>query len=365
MNSPGSSSEDNSISPYLHDSDQRWTPGPVALRAKAEEEAFWKNFQPHANRKQQSSRRIKKKRKSKQPKITAKFEMKISEDGYPLKDCEYEPLERKMVYRPKGYTEILRCPLRKHHCIDCHLKPCIVETFDDEVREKCRQMHREGKTPNQILAHTKLFFSRKHCRLFKIRYTKQYQPPSCVVGRLDDVKFVYFDDDSECDSSGSEREFEFENGDTVPFACVRDWQVGDPPMEMIVENHKARKVKQPPPPKAPFNADDIIAELEELTQKSRMNKIDWESLESSDEEDNHSDGVLQFLSDDSSDDEELAEGWTSNCKSSPLPKFHTAEQLGIDPLMQRLEVVHGGDNGIEFVRVVSKSRVQVKRLHHS
>ena len=40
--------DDEFISPYLHDSDPRWKPGPVAIRAKAEEDALFERFQPHA-----------------------------------------------------------------------------------------------------------------------------------------------------------------------------------------------------------------------------------------------------------------------------------------------------------------------------
>ena len=356
----GDDVDDESISPYLHDSDPRWRPGPVAIRAKAMEDAFFDRFQPHVNRKKTSARRTKKKKNNnKQPKITAKFSWKLSEDGYPLKDCEFEPLENKMVYRPKGYSEISRCPLRKHHCIDCHLKPCIVETFDDDSRKMCAQWHREGKTPNQIMSQTRLFFSRKHCRLFKMRYTKNYIPPACVQEKLGDVRYVYFDDPSDDESSGSEREFEFENGDKVPFGCVRDREVGDPPMEMIVESYKRHvDTKKDSNRKIPlYDADEIIAELEELTQKSRMNKIDWDALESSDEEagDNYSDGCLQFLSD-SSDDEASMDNGTVGRSCPVLPQFHSAEQLGIDPLFQSLEVIRKGSNGMEFVRVVSKSR---------
>ena len=243
--------------------------------------------------------------------------------------------------------------------MNCHLKPCIVETFDDDSRKMCAQWHREGKTPNQILSQTRLFFSRKHCRLFKTRYNKHYQVPACVQEKLGDVRYVYFDDSSDDKSSGSEREFEFENGDKVPFSCVRDWQEGDPPMEMIVESYKNKvnPKKESNCKISSYNADEIIAELEELTQRSRMNKIDFDALESSDEEagGNYSDGCLQFLSD-SSDEESSMDGGTGGKVCPLIPQFHSAEQLGIDPLLQSLEVIRKGSNGMEFVRVVSKSR---------
>ena len=94
-----------------------------------------------------------------------------------------------------------------------------------------------------------------------------------------------------------------------------------------------------------------------------MNKIDFDALESSDEEaeDHYSDGCLQFLSD-SSDEEGSMEGVTTGRVCPLIPQFHSAEQLGIDPLLQSLEVIHKGSNGIEFVRVVSKSRMAVSRL---
>ena len=359
-------SDDEEISPYLHDSDTRWKPGPVALRAKAEEDAMFDRIFPAANRvPAKIARKRKKNKPNKQPKITTKFDLKRSVDGYPLKDCEYEPLEDKLVYRPRGYIDICRCVLRKVHCVDCHLKPCIIRTFGDETREIARDMNREGKSLSQILSSSRLFLCRKICKLFKVRYTKKYVPPSCVMEFLRDIDWVYRDDSSDDESSGSEAEFELGNGKVVPFSIVHNRQEGDPPLDMLADNHMrqiARSVIETKSiaaiaPKVDLMSIDpeaIVAELESIPRVSS----DGAGMDSTDDETVNQGGCALAFFDEESSEEEDDVSTGDDVSLSPKilsqnnAKFHNIEDMGVDPSFHKLEVIKGNQS-LEFVRVVS------------
>ena len=188
-----------------------YKPGPAALEYFAELKRL-ENRGPI--KPPPAKKRRKPRRKNPQRKIKNYFKDATNEDGYPLKHCEYEPEEGKMVYRPPNYGDEYDSRLPRHHCECCHLKPCILVVHGKGASDACFQLDRkdDSASAEKIVAEGEKFFMRKYCKYMKIRYSKKVPIPDCAQDRIDDFLYEWRldkEDSSDEDSDGSEEENEF------------------------------------------------------------------------------------------------------------------------------------------------------------
>ena len=127
-----------------------------------------------------------KRKKNPQPKIDKCFPIAVNEDGYPLKYCEFEPLENKVVYRPPGYAEGYTRAME--HCQYCHLKPCVLSVYKKEAMDMELEAAKGGAKADKIAAETEKFFVKKVCKFMKRRYSRKVPVPECVQEQVDDTR---------------------------------------------------------------------------------------------------------------------------------------------------------------------------------
>ena len=288
--------------------DADYVPGPAgqefleemaSLKQKLENKPRYR----YPKRKSTASRR---KSAPSQPKIDRCFKPKTNEDGYPLKLCEFEPLENRMVYRPPGYADGWK--FVEYHCTECHLKPCILDVYSNDVLEVRGELFRAGADYTKIAKENQRFFMRKLCKHMKKRYSLKVPVPGCVLESTENVSVTYmniqrsfdvetdpgeesddeevefgntesgdggvecdapvaFDgnrgndrdkllsvpkwlmeesdvDESETDDDEPGAERAFLEGAYIPRSLLRDREVGDPPLEDVVKAHKGRVTRQ-------------------------------------------------------------------------------------------------------------------------
>jgi hypothetical protein len=175
------------------------------------------------------------------------FQQKQNEDGYPMKLCTYEPLEKRFVYRPPGYGVN---SAGGKHCCDCHLKPCVAEEYRDETSDFFFNLQIVENKPDLVAQEkTLVFLHRKYCKAIKRRYLKKLKPPQCIPESV--AGFSYFfrgfeehDEEEEAgEEAGDETEFRFDYGDgsfgnetdeddnVTLLSLHRDHECGDAPVE--------------------------------------------------------------------------------------------------------------------------------------
>ena len=380
------------VNPHLHDSDTRYKPGPVALAAaewnRRAEERF---FAPISRKPTRRKGRPRKKKKVSQPKIDKIFDIQKNEDGYPIKDCEFEPVEGKHVYRPPGYAA--NYPYPKLHCEHCHLKPCLVSLHFDESREKRKELWDEEKTGSYILSETRMFFSKEWCKLFHVRYSKGFKPPSCVVELLEHVQRTFCEEirsDGDSLDSDSETELHFDNIGVLPKGTARDWQDGDPPAQLLANSYQLRAKSMGKIDEEKTNEEDsisseemefdgVVMEPDERCKPSyklpncvKTNKRQRghgrnKAIAKKGKAAKKGNGrkrlslhdIIDFDSDSSEDDSlsQLVE------KRKQMERSLLLEGMGPDASLYKLDVICSNDTGLEFVKVVKKSTsVRVNRV---
>lgn len=256
----------------------------------------------NATKKPKPPKRPKARKPDSQMKVKHFFQTKVNEDGYPMGLCEYEPMERRHVYRPPGYGE------NKHnrwfhegaHCSTCHLKPCITFEYFQETDEFFFDQNiAKEKSVAVCVADTTWFLQKLYCKTMNRRYLKKEIPPSCIRERVDslrnyadedgeddvesrlsiDTQAIYefctkerwnnkkiplhiyyknqrFKDDeekrlaseklgsSEGDSQSDSDEDSDDDDDDFPLSVLRDHQLGDPPVEEKIAHYRTKKAQQ-------------------------------------------------------------------------------------------------------------------------
>ena len=199
--------------------EELYKPGRAALEYFEELDRIKEKFKPPVY-KFPAKKTNKGRRRNPQRKIKSFFKDATNEDGYPLKHCEYEPEEGKMVYRPPNYGEEYDSRLPRHHCECCHLKPCILVVHGKGATDACFQLDRkdDSASAEKIVAEGEKFLMRKYCKYMKIRYSKKVPIPDCVQDRIEDFLYEWRldkEDSSEEEVSDEEREFADEQHDDM------------------------------------------------------------------------------------------------------------------------------------------------------
>ena len=190
----------------------------------------------------------KKNKKNAQLKINQFYPDKENGEGYPLKHCQYEPTEGRMVYRPPGYGDdpsIKWHHRQPPHCLSCHLKPCITtDRFNEMSDQASTQKILEKKPKAVVIDATNKSLMRHYCKLMKRPYHKNLKPPVCVTDFSN--RLVFSDTESDTESidhfifndTDSDDDSIFNNEYYFPkYLCtslLRDRQIGDPPMKELV-----------------------------------------------------------------------------------------------------------------------------------
>jgi hypothetical protein len=191
-----------------------------------------------------------------------------SQEGYPMKLCEYENSEDCFVYRPPGYCTD---PVREWHCCTCHLKPCISTKYYGEVVDSIAtaKIMRCGTSLPDLDELEAIKILEKHrCNALNIEYNNKTVPPPCVVSfakRAAKIKPGIFDDDDTDDDSIL----------NYPYNLMRDRQLGDPPMSELEKSQKA-KVKGKIP-RVSMGPQDLEQEQdEECLEHEEDEECEWD-----------------------------------------------------------------------------------------
>jgi len=193
-------------------------------KRKAVTDAILKGMDDRRNRKDWKPKR--KKKKNPQPKIKTFFKEIMNDDGYPMKHCEYEPLVGYPVYRPPKYQIPNDRLIPNYHCMDCGLKPCITEGFEQEAYDLRRRLvHNEGVSTTEAHHEVLDFWTEKHRLLMKKRKSKKNKPTKCM---LHVAGYRYGPSDVEEDSSSSEEEcFDEDDPNVLSKLFGKDWKGSD------------------------------------------------------------------------------------------------------------------------------------------
>lgn len=154
------------------------------------------------------------KRKSKrkpnpQTKLKKFYPPKMTDEGYPLSHCEYEPMEKRQVYRPPKYVVSQEQCFGKHlHCVKCHLKPCITNAYFKEASTLSAHRTMVDGVSSKDAKHEVLV-------LWKNKYRMLMKPGRAYTGAtqcMKDVASQHFASSDE-DSDGSSDEELFDEAD--------------------------------------------------------------------------------------------------------------------------------------------------------
>ena len=188
--------------------------------AEPEESATWDRlFKKNADKEEQKMKPKKKKTKVKvkkepkhsrgQTKLPSFFATKTNDDGYPMHHCKFHPELQRHVYIPPDYgceKHHLRKPdLFGRFCYHCMLSPCVAEHYHYEAFEFSVKMAKSSKyktLKSVVRRETELFLQKKHCKLFKKRFSKKREVLKCIRNHVAEVIPVYGKDDN--DSSTEE-----------------------------------------------------------------------------------------------------------------------------------------------------------------
>lgn len=195
------------------------------------------------------------------------FLPKKNHEGYPMKQCEFEIVENRWVYRPPGYCSD---SVRDWHCSECHLKPCITTKHYDEVVDNIATMKimRCGTCePDTDERDAIEILERHRCKVFNIHYVANIRPPDCILRFSKRIANINPEGLME-ESSDDDSIF-----DDFPYRIMRDRQPGDPPTSELLaaffKKHpeKLRKGYQPKrdhhclsPPNYSYNSVDCKEE---------------------------------------------------------------------------------------------------------
>jgi hypothetical protein len=162
-----------------------------------------------------------------------------NEEGYSMKQCEYEYAESRFVYRPPGYSNGL--DQQGHHCTECHLKPCITTKHHEEASEWISTSNILEVHPNDrplLEAEVAEIMERHRCKALNLRYVADREPPQCILSFA--KHSVNFDPDEDSDDDTDSILDDF------PYSLLRDRQVGDPPTSVLLDMY--HKKLDPPRP---------------------------------------------------------------------------------------------------------------------
>jgi hypothetical protein len=151
--------------------------------------------------------------------------------GYPMKQCEYEPMEQCYVFRPPGYGN-----KKSLHCCSCRLKPCITASIHIDTRDFPYELDIA-----QIL-------EKKRCQLFANPYNPKSIPPGCITNY---AMRLARSTDSEYESSDSEESIMLNSSSIQEYRLLRDRQVGDAPTNDLMQTYDISQTKLPQTVKPP------------------------------------------------------------------------------------------------------------------
>ena len=152
-----------------------------------------------------------KRKKNTQRKMKSYFSKKKNEDGYPLDDCEWEPNEKKHVYRPPDYKVIDDFSIGKYeHCVSCHLKPCLTRAYFSEASKLCAHRTMIDKVSSRGARHEVVAMWKEKYR----KHMKVNKSHATVTKCMTEVANHHFpDSSSDEESSGSSDEELFDESD--------------------------------------------------------------------------------------------------------------------------------------------------------
>ena len=206
----------------------------------------------NASKKSRPKKIRKAKKADPQTKMKHFFQTKVNEDGYPMKMCEYEPTERKHVYRPPGYGGQNRHNRWYHdgsHCTLCHLKPCIAYEYYQETSEFFFDLNiSKEQSASVCVADTTEMLQKLYCKIMKRRYLKREIPPSCIRDRVNDLK-NYTDGDSLNEDSDAESHLSIDLSAIDEFCSKDPMAYGELstkpiPLHIFYKNKRFKDAKQ-------------------------------------------------------------------------------------------------------------------------
>ena len=167
---------------------------------------------------------------------------KYNNDGYPMKECQFEITEERFVYRPPGYLDGCVPPRAGSfhvHCCDCHLMPCITTKYHEEVTEWISMAKILEFNNNDLDLHAAdavKILETHRCKVFGAPYDVDKQPPPCITDYASHMAHLDPEGDSEDEDDSVLDDF--------PYSLMRDRQVGDPPLRDLLQMYHS---KQAPP----------------------------------------------------------------------------------------------------------------------
>ena len=126
--------------------------------------------------------KIKSQRRGHRKKPKKKESITHNKEGFPFAQCEYEPSEDRVLFRPPSYCiHQTRTGNHVSHCTSCHLKSCLTTGMQEELETIAQGM--KSKSTNSRYDKIVTTLQRRHCSLFQQRYLKKLQIPRCFVQR--------------------------------------------------------------------------------------------------------------------------------------------------------------------------------------
>lgn len=174
------------------------------------------------NRKRANTRRKKNKKPNPQKKVRQYFPTKKNVQGFPMRLCKYQPDEGEHMYQPPGYGVLYNSSLTRMapatYCKGCQLQPCVTMEYSDEMFTTGAQLVvADGKSEADAGAVISEALQKRHCKLFKMRYSaKRSRPTKCIS---DFVSRHYWSQLGTEDESDSEEEYELLFGSTAMAAA--------------------------------------------------------------------------------------------------------------------------------------------------
>ena len=106
---------------------------------------------------------------------------------------EYEPSERRMVFRPDDYVpDADESSASPKHCKQCHLKPCIAKGYHSKTKTKATELNEGEKklTTTQLGGELQQYLYKESCTLLRKEYNRldgSFLCPTCIVGEAKEI----------------------------------------------------------------------------------------------------------------------------------------------------------------------------------
>lgn len=153
-----------------------------------------------------------KKKRNPQTKLKSYYSPLKNQDGYLMKNCEWEPTEEKHVYRPPGYKVANDFSVGKYtHCVFCHLKPCLTRAYFSDASKLSAHLTMIDKKSSREARHRVIDLWKEKYR----KHMKISKSHAVITKCMMEVAGHHFPDssDDETSSSGTSDEELFDESD--------------------------------------------------------------------------------------------------------------------------------------------------------